>query len=113
MKGATSFPTVEMKDERDCNILHLEEGYNKRVPPISSGKRSLVKVPVSVSIILLKVVDIEEEDLSIELQFEIILEWIENRATFKNLKNDSTLNALSDEEMRNLWLPRVVYANTD
>ena len=103
----------DKSDERDCNILHLEEGYNKRVPPISSGKRSLVKVPVSVSIILLKVVDIEEEDLSIELQFEIILEWIENRATFKNLKNDSTLNALSDEEMRNLWLPRVVYANTD
>ena len=72
-----------------------------------------MKVPVSVSIILLKVVDIEEEDLSIELQFEIIFEWIENRATFKNLKNDSTLNALSDEDIKNLWLPRVVYANTD
>ena len=62
---------------------------------------------------LFKVVGIEEEEHSIELQFEIVLEWRDNRLTYHNLKNDSSLNALREKEMKTLWLPLVIYANTD
>ena len=41
---------------------------------------------------LLKVVAIEEEGHSIELQFQITLEWKEHRATYQNLKMESYLN---------------------
>ena len=54
-----------------------------------------------------------EEDHSIELQFEITLEWKENRASYHNLKNYFALNALSTEEINRLWLPLVIYTNTD
>ena len=47
-------------DEKDCEILVLKEGYNMRVPPITSDDAT----NVSVSINLLKLVDIDEEDYS-------------------------------------------------
>ena len=47
-------------DEKDCQILVLKEGYNMRVPPIKSGDAT----NVSVSINILKLVDIDEEDYS-------------------------------------------------
>ena len=62
---------------------------------------------------LFKVVAINEEDLSIELQFQINLEWKDNRISFNNLKKDPSLNALSEDDIKMLWLPLVVYTNTD
>ena len=111
-------PDCEDKsDEYDCKILALEKGYNQRVPPvntiISGEKRTLKAVDVNVSLTLFKVVAIAEEDHSIELQFQINLEWKENRATYHNLKLETYLNALSQEEINSLWLPLVIYLNTD
>ena len=103
-------------DEKGCNLLVLKESYNKRVAPIttvSATNFTLVPVPVNVSIWFMKVVTMEEIEHSIYFQFEIILEWKDNRITFHNLKEDSSLNALSDEEISQLWLPLVIYANTD
>ena len=80
-----------------------------RVPPIQSDD----PVNVSVSINLLKLVDIDEEDYSIEIQFEITMKWKENRVTYHNLKNKDSLNALSEEDYKKLWLPKVIYENTD
>ena len=63
-------------DEKGCNILVLKEGYNKRVPPVGKNEKDeLTPVPVNVSLTLLKVVDIKEEDYSIELQIQINLQW--------------------------------------
>ena len=105
----------DKSDELNCQILILEEGYNKRVPPISPASliEDLVEpVRVKTSLSLLKVVAIEEEDHAIQLQFEIALEWKEKRATYHNLKGESYLNALSVEDINRLWLPLVVYTNT-
>jgi len=63
--------------------------------------------------ILQKVVAIEEEDHSIEMQFQITLEWKDNRATFHNLKANMYLNALPLDDLKQLWLPLVIYTNTD
>ena len=96
-------------DERNCNILVLKDGYNKRIPPIISGG----PVDVEVSIHLLKLVDIDEENYSIKIQFEITLKWKENRATYHNLKRKASLNALTEENVQMLWLPKLIYENTD
>ena len=104
------FPECRDKsDEKNCKILLLEEGYNKKVPPVTSTD----PVNVSISIDVLKLVDINEEDYSIEIQFEISLKWKEKRATYHNLKTRDSLNALSEDDIKMLWLPEVVYENTD
>ena len=48
----------DKSDERNCEILVLEDGYNKLIPPLISSK----PVEVSVSIDLSKLVDIDEVD---------------------------------------------------
>lgn len=73
----------DKSDERNCQILVLEDGYNKRVPAIHLKEHF---VNVSVSIDLLKLVDIDEEDYSIEIQFEIKMKWKENRAATTTLR---------------------------
>ena len=106
----------DKSDEFNCRILALERGYNQNVPPVGTIDGEVIGLKpaeVNVSLTLLKVVAIEEEEHSIELQFQIILEWKENRATFYNLKYESYLNALSQDEIGTLWLPLIVYLNTD
>ena len=103
-------------DEMGCKILSLKDSYNKRVPPVGIIRRevkTLRPVDVNVSLTLDQVVAIKEEDHSIELQFQISLEWKEDRATYYNLKSKYYLNALSEDEIKTLWLPLVIYTNTD
>ena len=91
-----------------CKMCKMCKTQN--VPPIDLEDR---KVNVSVSLDLLKLVDINEGDYSIEIQFGITLKWKENRATYHNLKSTDNLNALTQEDVAKLWLPEVIYENTD
>ena len=103
----------DRSDETNCKVLVLDKEYNKNVPPITVDNGIKKMANVFVSIDLSKVVDIDEEDYSVEMQFSITLKWIENRATYQNLKSDQSLNALTQEDIRRLWLPEVIYQNTD
>ena len=101
-------------DENGCQLVVFKSNYNKNIPPIGSAKDgSAIPANVSISITLMKVVEIEEVDHSIHLQFQISLQWKENRAFYQNLKNETSLNALSDDEIKTIWLPLIVYDNTD
>merc|ERR1711894_867100 len=71
-------------DERGCKVIVLKDGYNKNVPPIGrlvdrewltkEKDGSLIPADVSISITLMKVVEIEEVDHSIHLQFQLDME---------------------------------------
>ena len=99
----------DKSDEKNCQILVLEDGYNIAVPPIETGD----PVNVNVSIDVLKLVDIDEDDYSIEIQFEIRMKWKENRAIYHNLKEKESLNGLQKKDFEKLWLPEIIYENTD
>ena len=69
-------------DEENCQVLALESSYNRKVPPIttvSATDFTIVPVPVNISIILMKIVGVHEVEHTIVLQFEIVLNWKENR----------------------------------
>ena len=100
----------DKSDEENCHVVVLERSYNKNVPPIITKTE---KLNVAISLDILKLVDIKEKDYSIEIQFSIILEWKENRATYRNLKRNTSLNALTSRDIAQLWLPKVIYDNTD
>ena len=106
----------DRSDEKGCKIIVLkdEQGYNKNIPPIESRPDgSFIPARVNISITLMKVVEIEEVDHSIHLQFQISLSWKENRVRYHNLKNQTSSNALSVEDINTIWLPLVIYDNTD
>ena len=100
-------------DEEDCNILLLDAGYKKKVPPMLSNQKKRDPAKVFVGIRILKVVDIDEENSFVEIQFRITLKWKETRASYYNLKKHAILNILSEKNLEQLWLPELVYENTD
>ena len=83
-------------DEKGCEILVLKNGYNKNIPPFIQDD---LKIPVDIntSIDIFKLVNINAEDYSIEIPFQITMEWKENRVTYQNLKKKTSLNALIQE----------------
>ena len=98
-------------DENGCQLVVFKNNYNKQIPPFEGGEVPITNVNISIT--LMKVVEIEETDHSIHLQFMISMQWRENRVKFHNLKTKTSLNALAEADVDKLWLPLVVYDNTD
>ena len=99
-------------DEKNCKIIHLKDDYDMGVIPISNWEHAR-PVQVKVSLILSKVIAIVEMEHSIQLKFQISLDWKETRATYHNLKHESFQNALPMEDIERIWLPLVIYTNTE
>ena len=99
-------------------MVVLDKGYNKIVPPFSiKGKLgsggNIQPVLVNVSIKLLNILDVDEVDFSISFQFRITLQWLEYRASYNNLKKNRYMNSFAQEDINKLWLPLLIYDNTD
>ena len=104
----------DKSDEKGCNLLVLIEGYNKIVPPFDKNTSgTIVPVSVDVSLRLMSLMNIDENENTIDLQFEIILDWKDSRISYSNLKKEFFLNALTEENIESIWLPLVVYENTN
>ena len=43
----------------------------------------------------------------------MIMEWYDFRLTYYNLKRTRSANSLSTEEIEGIWLPFVVFENTE
>ena len=54
---------------------------------------------VNVSTSLETIIEISESNHIIELKFEMNIEWYEIRAKYYNIKMNSALNVLNEEEM--------------
>ena len=103
-------------DEEGCQLFSLTKGYNKVVSPfarVSFLNETIVPVSINVSLKLLQVMGIDERENSIDLQFEILLEWRDQRITYNNLKKEIFFNALTNEKIQMIWLPVLIYENTD
>ena len=46
-------------------------------------------------------------------QFKIVLEWYEHRVSYHNLKTIQALNELRDKDVQMLWIPYIIFQNTD
>ena len=45
------------------------------------------------------------------VKFQQSRDWFDARVTFQNLKMDSSLNVLSDDDRKKLWFPYMIYSN--
>ena len=46
------------------------------------------------------------------IQFALTLEWYDYRLTYYNLKKTKSSNTLAADEMEKIWIPFVVFENT-
>ena len=71
------------------------------------------KSQILLSCDLLRVLEIDEVGSFIALQFELMFEWNDPRVQFSNLKYDSNLNTLSEVEKNIMWVPEIIFFNTE
>ena len=73
----------DKSDEAGCYVVVFKNNYNKNTPPIERGRDGeIIPANVSISITLMQVVEIEETNHTIHLQFQISLRWKENQVTY-------------------------------
>ena len=46
--------------------------------------------------------------MHVDLKFNLILEWFDHKVGWVNLKAEDHLNTLSNQELEELWLPKVL-----
>ena len=62
---------------------------------------------------LMVVQDIQEVAQYLKLKFKLSIQWKDARVSFYNIKPDETMNSLSLEEKKALWIPTIVFFNTE
>ena len=103
---------MDKSDEENCRVLIMEENYNKKIAPFSFDSR-IIPVEVHVSMAVMDIISIKEVDLNYVLKFRLVLEWYDHRLIYHNLKEDLSGNLLTREDIRSLWIPFVVFSNTE
>ena len=100
----------DASDEVNCHKIFVSETYLPDVPPPPMEENLLADVSISIDII--KVLDLEEVDESMVLKYRLTLKWKDSRLKFRNLKEETYLNTLGTDEAGKIWYPRIVFFNT-
>ena len=105
----------DKSDEVNCRLLVMESNYNKKIAPFSFDNEKQTNIPamINVSISVIDVLKIEEVNHVYVLKFRLTLEWYDFRIRYYNLKKERSSNALSLEEHKQLWIPYLVFENTE
>ena len=102
-------------DENNCRMLVIRDNYNKKISPFDFDyiKSEVKPVIVNVTLTLMKVLSISEVDGEYAMKFRLRMVWYDYRLRYYNLKRDRSLNSLSRTEIDQIWIPYVVFSNTE
>ena len=102
----------DVSDEKNCKIVILDEkSYLKDKPPPPLGGLDIVDVKIRME--LYNILEISEVTSVFRTQYKLFMEWKDPRITFWNLKNDTTLNIMTSSEKESIWMPTLMFFNTD
>ena len=96
-------------------MLVMKENYNQKISPFEYDyiNSKVIAANVSISMAIMDVISISEVDLVYVLKFRFLMVWYDYRLKYHNLKEEQSLNTLSRAEIDNLWIPFVVFSNTE
>ena len=100
----------DLSDEKGCVLAFTDpENYLKgKTPPSETNT-----LPVEVSSQVWVILDIREVTQVIKLQFELSMKWFDSRLLYYNLKDDEKMNSLLPDEKQKIWVPKVIFQNTE
>ncbi|XP_023345924.1 uncharacterized protein LOC111714922 isoform X2 [Eurytemora carolleeae] len=101
----------DKSDEVGCLRINPDKSYQKYISPQPQGNSS--KIVIKVSADIMDILDIDEKSSIFQIQFYLHFSWYDSRLTFFDLRNDSGLNTLSIEEKGLIWIPVLVFDNTE
>ncbi|XP_023347845.1 uncharacterized protein LOC111716606, partial [Eurytemora carolleeae] len=103
----------DKSDEVGCLRINPDKSYQKHIAPQPLLSQNSSKIIIKVSADIMDILDIDEKASIFQVQFYLHFSWYDGRLTFYDLRNDSGLNNLSPAEMELLWIPVLVFDNTE
>ena len=101
---------MDASDELNCHKISVPESYLYETPiPPEDGK---LLADVFLSIEIFKVLELVETESEMSMQYRMTLKWKDPRIAFRNLKEDTFLNVLGEDDAKKIWYPKVVFHNT-
>ena len=110
-----------------CSKLVIESSYNRLIapPPLNSSK-AIIRITITIHSILQvnrekiqfrsgyhrSIIQIDEIGETFYVSFNQDAAWIDPRLVYKNLKRNTDLNVLSEDETDAIWTPQIVFYNT-
>ena len=93
----------------------MKDNYNQKISPFEYDYVNSKVIPanVSISMAVMDIISISEVDLVYVLKFRFLMSWYDYRLKYYNLKQEQSLNTLSKAEIDRLWIPFVVFSNTE
>ena len=71
------------------------------------------KVSVELSVVLQEILKLDEIGGIMYIKYVLLAKWKDPGLTFHNLKRDPNQNLLSEVEWSRIWVPRVIFDNTE
>ena len=93
------------------NDHHVIRKYNNAttLSPLSGNS----KVSVELSVVLQGILKLDEIGGIMYIKYLLLAKWKDPGLTFHNLKRDANQNLLSDVEWSRIWVPRIIFDNTE
>ena len=57
--------------------------------------------------------EMKEIEQILQLKFNLRMTWVDARLDFYNIKLDETMNAITIDELNRIWLPIIIFHNTE
>ena len=102
-------------DEKSCKLIVMEDNYNKNIAPftVDPVTENVEPVQVNISSEILDILNIDEVEQTFKLKFQLALSWYDFRLVYHNLKTSRIANSPSFEEVQKLWIPNIIFGNTE
>ncbi len=107
-KCDTDFDCFDKSDEYYCDYLRFGENYAPELIPRDESGGSLT-VYMNVSVLAFPY--IETINLKFTADFYLNLKWYDLRIDFRDLNNVTSLNTLSQSDIKRLWTPKLGFTN--
>ena len=65
------------------------------------------------SLEIMVIQEIKEIQQILQLKFSLRMTWVDARLDFYNIKMDETMNVISRDELNRIWLPIIIFHNTE
>ena len=103
-------------DEIECDKIHISKSYLKDVPPIpvfaNVEKVKPGKVKLNISLTLESILDLDEVKSLMKLKIKLNVTWEDSRLTYIKM-HPKQLNSITLSQKKSLWLPSLVFDNTN
>ena len=89
----------------------IDSTYNKAMtpPPLENS----TKVDVELSVVLQAILNLDEIGGIMYIKYVLLSKWTDPGLTIHNLKRDGNRNLLTESEWSRMWVPRVIFDNTE